>query len=210
MIHRRTSSVISWLNAIGMLQERAGRLRILGNLPADIAALKYEDIEEPLAPARHDLRVYEEVPRRARAAGEYINVLVDGAARERANDAHRMLTALVAQRLKAAGAIPGYNKYVDMSAVLDDVPYLFEMKSTRDANAHDQVRKAISQLYEYKFLQDMPDAKLVVVIQNPLPREKHWLIEYVTRDRQMLIAWDGDGERMHYPAELRPELSFLT
>ena len=68
------------------------------------------------------------------------------------------------------------------------------MKSTTAANAHSQVRKAISQLYEYRYIQQAPNARLVV-IENPVPKNKRWLIDYVVDDRQLLIAWDGDRQQ---------------
>ncbi|HEV2022842.1 MAG TPA: hypothetical protein VGQ94_09990 [Terriglobales bacterium] len=73
-----------------------------------------------------------------------------------------------------------------------------------------KVRKAISLLYEYRYLQDMPEAKLVVVIENPLPREKDWLVDYVVKDRRILIAWYGDGRTVQYPEALGPDLGFLS
>jgi hypothetical protein len=53
---------------------------------------------------------------------------------------------------------------------------------------------AVSQLYEYRYLQNKPPAKLVVVIENQPPVEKQWLLDYVVKDRKLLIAWDGDGK----------------
>ena len=72
------------------------------------------------------------------------------------------------------------------------------------------MRRAISQLYEYRYLQNKPSAKLVVVIENPPPKDKEWLVEYVIKDRQLFIAWDGDGRSLHCPAGIGKELSFLT
>ncbi len=121
-----------------------------------------------------------------------------------------MLMNCVADRIHRARAIPKQNRYIDLSATINDNHYLFEMKSTTAANALSQVRKAISQLYEYRYIQQASDARLVVVIENPLPRDKRWLIDYVVNDRQLLIAWDGDRTNLHCPERLRQELSFLV
>jgi hypothetical protein len=91
-------------------------------------------------------------------------------------------------RKRRAGSTPRNNKYVDLSAVIGRDLYLFEMKSTSDTNAHGQTRRAISQLYEYKYLQEAPFAKLVIVIENPPPREKKWIVDHVVNDRKLLIA----------------------
>jgi hypothetical protein len=138
------------------------------------------------------------------------NVLIDDAARERADEAHRLLIDLVAAKVRQTGAIPKSNRYVDLSAAIQDDLYLFEMKSTTDGNVHGQVRRAISQLYEYRYLQQVPAAKLVVVIENPPPKEKQWIVDYVVKDRKLLIAWDGDRKTLKFPAENGADLGFLT
>jgi C-terminal AAA-associated domain len=210
MIHRRVSTAVSWLKSIGVLQEKEDRFVIRRRLPTDLPVVEYDAVDEPLSPPRDDLQIYEEVARRARDARSYLPVLIDEAARERANDAHRMLTNLVARRIREAGAVPKRNKYVDLSTVWNRRPYLFEIKSTRRENAHDQIRRAVSQLYEYRYLQDVPSAKLVVVVENPLPGQERWLLDYLVRDRELLIAWDGDRRTLAYPAELNPDLRFLA
>src|SRR5271166_3812119 len=58
MIHRRLSSIVSWLSAIGILEENEGRISIGGNLPADIPPVKYNAIDEPLSPQHYDLQTY--------------------------------------------------------------------------------------------------------------------------------------------------------
>jgi hypothetical protein len=70
-----------------------------------------------------------------------------------------MHTNLVASKIRDTGAIPKRNRYVDLSALVNDEFYLFEMKSSTDGNAHTQVRRAISQLYEYRYIQQVPDKK---------------------------------------------------
>jgi hypothetical protein len=154
-------------------------------------------------------REYQNIEARARESKGYINVLIDDAARERAEDSHRMLTNLVAARIRTAGSIPKSNQFVDLSAAMPGGFYLFEMKSTTDKNVHGQIRRAISQLYEYRYLQDLPEAKLVVVIENPPPQEKRWIIDYVVKDRNILIAWDGDRKTLKFPAETAADLGFL-
>ena len=56
----------------------------------------------------------------------------------------------------------------------------------------------------------MLNAKLVVVIENPPPKDKEWLVDYVVNDRELLIAWDGDNKNLYCPAQLKKELNFLV
>lgn len=136
--------------------------------------------------------------------------MIDDAAKERAETAHQMLMDLVASKVRNAGAIPKNNPIVDLAATVNGEGFLFEMKSTTDKNVHSQIRRAISQLYEYRYLQQIPSARLVVVMENPPPDEKRWLVDYVVKDRGLLIAWDGDMRTLRCPPELSAQLGFLT
>ncbi len=210
MIPRRVSTIVSWLTEIGMVEEKSGRYFLRQQLPAGLKILEYEASDEPLFPTKYDLDEYEGIAGSVRGARGTLTVLIDDAAKERAEAVHQKLTALVAEKIRAAGAIPKSNRYVDLSAALRGDIFLFEMKSTTAGNLHGQVRKAISQLYEYRYLQQLSSAKLVVVIENKPPREKWWLVDYIVRDRQLLIAWDGDGDILHCPAGISAELNFLA
>lgn len=156
------------------------------------------------------MREYQDVARRVRSAGNDIQVLVDANSRERANESHAILTRLVATKVRAAGAVPKRNALVDLAAEVGGSDYLFEMKSTTGRNPRSQVRKAIAQLYEYRYLQKSPAAHMVVVIEHPLPAELNWMVDYVVNDRRLLIAWDGDGQTLHFPDTVRDQLQFLA
>ncbi len=209
MIPRRVSTVVSWLGSIGMIQERDGRYFLSGELPAGVKIVEYEALEEPLLPKKYNLDEYNGVAGSVRRAKGMLTVMVDDATKERAEKAHKMLVEMVAKKIRRAGAIPRNNPIVDLAATVKGDDFLFEMKSTTDGNVHSQVRRAISQLYEYRYMQQIPLAKLVVVIENPPPDEKKWLVDYVVKDRELLIAWDGDGKTLHCPPEIRQDLPFL-
>jgi hypothetical protein len=212
MIPRRITSVIGWLSGIGMLEKNGDRYYLRGSLPKGVEFVEYKAPDEPLFPKRYDLDEYNGVAESVRSAKGMLTVLIDDAAKERAEKAHKDLTHLVASKIRAAGAIPKKNPIIDLAAQIKDGRYIFEMKSTTAGNIHSQVRRAISQLYEYRYLylQEVESAKLVVVLENPLPQEKQWLVDYVVKDRHLLIAWDGDGKTLHCPAGISKELSFLT
>jgi hypothetical protein len=208
--HRRSSTIVHWLKRISMLREGNGQLILSGTLPDGVEVMHYDAPDEPLSPTQYTLTDYNNIAEKARSAEGYLASQIDAAALERAGLAHQMLTNCVANKIRLAGAIPKQNRYIDLSATINNNHYLFEMKSTTSANAHGQVRKAISQLYEYRYIQQAPDAKLVVVIENPMPEDKRWLIDYVVNDRQLLIAWDGDRTNLYCPDQLRGELGFLV
>jgi hypothetical protein len=208
MVRRRVSSYSSWLRHFGIATGSGANL-VLENLPATSPILRITSDEEPLSPNRFELNEYEAQARRVRAARDAVAFYVNHAAHERAAASHESLVNLMAQRLRTHGAVPKANRYVDLSARCDGVDYLFEMKSTTENNPHAQIRRGISQLYEYRYIQNIPAAKLVLVIENPLPRRVGWLEDYLVQDRDVLLVWDGNGS-FTCPPSVAPSLPFLS
>lgn len=208
MVERRVSSYQGWLVKLG-LAKMAGRRCVLDRLPAAVPLVRYESDEEPIFPNRYDLKEYQEQAQRVASKQEAIEYYVDRAKRERASTSHETLVSLMAERLRQRGAIPKANRYVDLSARLNEEDYLFEMKSTTEDNPHSQIRRGLSQLYEYRYIQNVEKAKLVLVIENPLPKKNHWMEDYLINDRGVLLVWDGDG-KFHCPPSIRKQLEFLS
>jgi hypothetical protein len=208
MLNRRLSSITSWLSEIGMLK-RDGKAYFLQSLPQGIEIVDYQADDEPLLPRAYKLSEYQDTEHRVKKEIRNITLLVNEAARERARTSHRMLTRLVAGKLRAAGAIPRMNRLIDLSANLGDTPFVFEMKSTTIGSFHSQVRRAVAQLYEYRYIQQIQNPKLVVVTENPPPRDLEWMVNYLVEDRQILVAWDGDGKTLDCPPALKDQLDFL-
>ena len=119
------------------------------------------------------------------------------------------MVKLMAERLRQRGAMPKANRYIDLSARWEEADYLFEMKSTTDDNPHAQIRRGLSQLYEYRYIQNVKQAKLVLVIENPLPKENRWMEDYLIKDRGVLLVWDGNGKFDCSP-DIRKHLEFLS
>lgn len=105
--------------------------------------------------------------------------------------------------------MPKANRYVDLSARLNGSDFLFEMKSTTEHNLHSQIRRGLSQLYEYRYIQNVALGKLVLVIEHPLPKKLIWMDKYLVRDRGVLLVWDGDGKFTCSP-ESKGQLEFLS
>jgi hypothetical protein len=207
MVERRVSSYLSWLVKLG-LARTDGKRWVLDHLPAAVPLVRYESDEEPIFPNRYDLKEYQDQARRVATKLEAINYFVDRAKRERAITSHETLVNMMAERLRRCGAIPKANRYIDLSARWEGTDYLFEMKSTTDDNPHSQIRRGLSQLYEYRYIQNVKDAKLVLVIENPLPKENRWMEDYLINDRGVLLVWDGAG-KFNCRAETRKCLDFL-
>ncbi len=193
MVKRRTSSYISWLVELGLAKIDNSRL-VLNPLPRFVPMLNYTSDEEPISPRRYTLQEYQEQANRVQQHRKIIVSYIDAAARERASASHRMLVNMMAEKLRAYGAIPKANRFIDLSGRVADTDYLFEMKSTTERNFTSQIRRGLSQLYEYRYIEQIPDSRLVLVLQNPLPAPARWMKEYLEQDRNVLLVWDGRNQ----------------
>lgn len=206
-VKRRVSTYVGWLLKLGLGTMVNDRL-VLGQLPAAVPLVRYGSDDEPMFPNRYELEEYAEQERRVASRREAVAYYVDQASHERAVSSHEMLVNLMAERLRQRGLVPKANRYVDLSARWQADDFLFEMKSTTDENLHGQVRRGLSQLYEYRYIQNVPAAKLVLVLENPLPRKLSWMGDYLTKDRGILLVWDGSGS-FYCPEDAKRELPFL-
>ena len=118
-----------------------------------------------------------------------------------------MLVNLVAQRIRENGGVPKSNQLIDLAVRLDR-EYIFEMKSTDNDNIRAQVRKGMSQLYEYRYLQNLPEANLILVLEKPLEANNSWMLEYLEIDRGINLVWDGNNE-LFGSEKTRTDLKFL-
>jgi hypothetical protein len=84
------------------------------------------------------------------------------------------------------------------------ITFLFEAKSSDDRIVLAQVRKAVGQLYEYRYRYGetlRPHVVLIVALQNDI-RNFPWLRDYLLRDRHIAVCWlDANMERLLCPRE---------
>ncbi|MCD9187242.1 MAG: hypothetical protein LUM44_12475 [Pyrinomonadaceae bacterium] len=210
MAPRRLSSVVAWLEKLEIIVKSNNKYFLsLERVNQDVKILEFTDISEPILPRSNDLREYETVNMRMVKAREDIIIYQNSAAVDRADNAHRKLVNLVANRIKSAGSIPRFNKLIDLATKNKDDDYIFEMKSLTEANAKTQIRSGLSQLYEYRYLQNLPDAKLVLVIEKSLPDKNNWMIEYLEKDRDVFLLWDGN-DNLFGTNHAKENLKFLN
>lgn len=106
---------------------------------------------------------------------------------ERANNIHSNTLKLLNELLLNNGYITQFNQFIDLFCRIKTGPAIFEVKSISTDNERSQIRHAISQLYEYRYLHNLQEASLWLVLSNK-PKEK-WLIEYLSNDRNINIIW---------------------
>jgi hypothetical protein len=181
---------------------------VLNRLPESVQVVNYNDPTEPLLPTRFVLTEYNTIAQRVRAFQNTITFEIDRVKRDRSNDTHDRLTNLLAHRIREKGGIPKSNVLIDLATQVNDSKYIFEIKSTTERNMRSQIRRGISQLYEYKYLQNIPDAYLVLVLENPLTDILGWYQDYLINDREIYFMWDGDN-KLYCPKAIRDKMSFL-
>lgn len=208
MIPRRTATILNWLRTAGIIKEKNNTIS-LNPLPKSLDVIDFVSDEEPLLPQKHELSEYQEVAKRVKGSIGNYTMLINEVARERANQKHQQLVDIVAKKIKMAGAIPRRNKLIDLATQHKGADFIFEMKSSTESNFHFQVRKAISQLYEYRYMQSTPTATLVLVIESKPSGEYSWLIDYLINDRGIFIVWDGRGDDLFCPSIIKQKLRFL-
>lgn len=209
MPNRRISTVISWANDLGMVSVINGRYVIAQQtINRLVPIIEFNNSDEPLLPSSNNLIEYSTVQMRNSAAAETIISFKSNAALERANNAHINLVNLTSERIREAGALPKFNQLIDLATHINHTDYIFEMKSTNSINEKSQIRAGLSQLYEYRYLQNKPQAKLVLVIENPLSPGEGWRQDYLEQDRDVYLVWDGNNE-LYGNERTRNELSFL-
>jgi hypothetical protein len=110
---------------------------------------------------------------------------------ERANNVHQSTLQVLKTHLQSRSRGVSESKLIDAYSVLDDGPAIFEVKSITESNERDQIRHALSQLYEYRFLHAMADASLWIVFsQAP---SSQWYIDYLAGDRGIRLVWVNEG-----------------
>jgi hypothetical protein len=117
--------------------------------------------------------------------------------REKARKGHRELVALVEGLVRTAGGVPRENpKTVDIFTELGGRRYYFEMKTANRVNLLGQVRKGLSQLYEYSYRYEKgrPPAEVILcIVLNMKPSSPRWLADYLVSDRKVNICWRVNG-----------------
>lgn len=117
---------------------------------------------------------------------------------ERANHVHAWLVDQTARRLASAGIDSATTSHIDLMASHSGENVIYEMKSISQgaANLISQVRKAVSQLHEYRYFHAL-DATLCIVTNAPVPPEASWLEDYLPRDRGIAYVWLDEGGEPH-------------
>jgi hypothetical protein len=125
--------------------------------------------------------------------------------REKANREHARILTMLAAKLRANDHSPYENVFIDLYTEIEGQTYIFEIKSNNTRNALSQIRKAIAQLYEYRYRSNKVGATLCIVLQQKPVQA--WVEDYLLHDRGILLCWLVDDVRLECPEECHPMLS---
>jgi hypothetical protein len=120
--------------------------------------------------------------------------------REKANRDHGRILGRIASIIRVNNNNKVFeNIFIDLLAVIGVQDFIFEVKSNNTKNALSQIRKAVAQLYEYRYRSGKFGAVLCIVLQEkPL---QDWIIDYLIKDRDIMICWLVDEIRFECPPE---------
>ena len=125
--------------------------------------------------------------------------------REKANREHSRILNMIASSLRYRYDDVFENTFIDLMATADGQPFIFEVKSNNNRNVLSQIRKAVAQLYEYRYRIELPQAVLCIVLQQKPPQE--WVIDYLLNDRDILVCWLVDDLRLECPPQCHATLA---
>lgn len=106
---------------------------------------------------------------------------------DEANAIHQELLNRLADFLGRQGHRVEENQFVDAFCRLKSGPAIFEAKSITATNELTQTRHALSQLYEYRYRHELPDAGLWVVYSKE--PDEDWIVDYLANDRDVRVIW---------------------
>jgi hypothetical protein len=127
--------------------------------------------------------------------------------REKANREHARILNMLAALLRLRYADVFENTFIDLFVDAGGQPFIFEVKSNNSRNVLSQIRKAIAQLYEYRYRRSQPDAKLCIVLQEKPPQD--WIIDYLLNDREIYVCWLVADVQLECPEECHHALASI-
>lgn len=132
--------------------------------------------------------------------------------RQRQNLIHKELIDKMDSWLRNIGAQPKENDHIDLFAKIpSDGSFIFEMKSGGESLL-EQIRKGLSQLYEYRYryksvINDNHISLCLVLPESPdsIP----WITEYLCKDREINICWFDDNDDLLWPTICAEQMKVL-
>jgi hypothetical protein len=172
---------------------------LIGELPLD-----YINIETQPFPVLHNYQANQ--VRAFTPSGKNADPYETIIHREKANRDHGRILNRIASIIRVNNSNKVFeNIFIDLLAIISQQDFIFEVKSNNTKNALSQIRKAVAQLYEYRYRSGKLGAILCIVLQQKPIQD--WVIDYLVKDRDIMICWMADDFRFECPPECFDKLS---
>jgi hypothetical protein len=168
----------------------------------------------PVLPKTYTLKTRDEftpIPKKSSRKRDLADPEITQIKRQRRNLAHKMLVDQMDSLLRSLGAEPMESQHIDLYAKIpDDGSFIFEMKSGGE-NLLAQIRKGLSQLYEYRFRYNdqMEDDITLCMVLPKQPSEIPWIQEYLCEDREICLCWFTSRGTLEYPDTCTDKMQYL-
>lgn len=136
-----------------------------------------------------------------------INAEIDAQKKDRANINHWNLITAKSKFLHDKKFSAVENDLIDLYSEDKKDIVIYEMKSMTEINFKSQFRKAIAQLYEYRYIFSVPEARICMVTNFPISTKHKWAVDYLTKDRGIAYEWTDDFKTFECHTNSKPLLS---
>jgi hypothetical protein len=196
---RKLADAEAWRRKFAKLKEQQQLLAIPPGQTRPVEILDEGDVERTESPPNvlrlTPMRTLSAVPAKVAPEPSDDPYIISQTARtklEKANALHRATLDTLRGFIEARRISISESRLIDAYALMGGQPAIFEVKSITEENERDQIRHAVSQLYEYRYLHGLPNASVWIVLsQEPA---SNWQVDYLTKDRGIHVLWvSGDG-----------------
>lgn len=171
----------------------------------------YENLTSPANVELYDFSLWNRV-RPTRVNMATITTTTDPVKLERANYQHFLLEKAVVALCREAGLQTSTNRHIDVLVQNDQESIIFEMKSSGPGAIRAQIRRALSQVFEYRYLyRDHLKAKqhLCIAIERKPRGAQEWFIEYLSSIGVGLIWKNDDNDFLNCSPAARSAIGHL-
>ncbi len=188
------------LNALlNATPEELASLQIGGTLEQPDDLLPTIELPEGSTTISGGFQTWDRVPPAKRSNRQPQPFETDPMSLERANYQHWVLEKAIADLCRNQGHKVKTNRHIDLLSETKGVSILFEMKSCPPGAVRAQVRRAISQLLEYRFLYRdklKADVRLCAVVERRPSGSVAWLGEFVESLEIGLVWRNAENGRL--------------
>jgi hypothetical protein len=133
--------------------------------------------------------------------------------RQKRNLIHKELIDKMDLFLRSIGANPQENDHIDLFAKIPtNGSFIFEMKSG-GVSLLDQIRKGVSQLYEYRYRYSgsiADDHISLCLVLSESPDSIPWIKDYLCVDRDINLCWFNDAGEPEWPSLCAESMEVFT